>query len=795
MGKIRVGIPRAVQFYQHYPLWRTFFEELGAETVVSPPTNRETVTAGSMLVADVTCLPVKVYAGHVCWLRDHGEVDFVFAPAIWDLERGAFHCTKLKALPDVIQATVPECPPLLVADVDPYHRGLKTDEAFMRVGRELTKGASKLRGAWKRAREVDDRFREMIVREQLTYPEAVARLYGREWLTSERLPNTDSRLVVGLLGHSYCLYDDYINHDLIRHLSALGVRVLTSEMVPPEAAQRGIERTTRQVRWFYDAAMSGAAGYFLYETQAAGVIAVLAFGCGTDSIMIETINRRARAMQRPCMNLVLDEHGSATGMLTRLEAFVDMLSRRGTSVAGTYSQVEAPPDGARATHGWKRTNHCVRGRPDGRADLRPDRLADASVKTVLGVPSMGTVALAVKSMFEGLGVQVEMGPPPSKRTWDLGAKSAPEFMCTPYKQLLGNMIEMLEAGANTLVYIDAVDACRTSSYHQLMEDALHDLGYKFRFIIWSDILEGGIFGMPRFLRRFAPGVSQRTILREIALTLSKIRAYDDVERRVQYTRPREAAAGEVDKAWAAAITRLDEARDAASLKRAKADVIQKIERIRCDPSRRPLRIGLTGEMFASLDPFYNQDLERQLGRLGAEVHRTLMVSNWMRAEMVLAALGLPYYRDLQRATRRYMRTNVVGPTLGDTVLCAEQGFDGMVEVLPFTCMPHITALNILPRVIQDYDIPVLTFIFDEQSASAGMQARLEAFVDLLQRRRSLREARKSPAPAATAVSQARLDQVACAACPASEKCPQGTPVAHSVSCPLNAEAARDRMQP
>lgn len=103
---LRIGIPRALHFYQAYPLWRTFFEGLGAEVVVSPPTNRDIVTAGAKVVADVTCLPVKVYAGHVTWLRDNGSVDFVFAPAIWSIEQDAFHCAKFKGLPDIMKATV-----------------------------------------------------------------------------------------------------------------------------------------------------------------------------------------------------------------------------------------------------------------------------------------------------------------------------------------------------------------------------------------------------------------------------------------------------------------------------------------------------------------------------------------------------------------------------------------------------------------------------------------------------------------------------------------------------------------
>jgi len=159
-----------------------------------------------------------------------------------------------------------------------------------------------------------------------------------------------------------------------------------------------------------------------------------------------------------------------------------------------------------------------------------------------------------------------------------------------------------------------------------------------------------------------------------------------------------------------------------------------------------VKIGLTGEIFAVLDPFYNQDIECELGRVGAEVHRTLMISNWLQGNMILGAFGFPHNKNIDRAAKPYLRANVSGEgwaTLGETVICAEKGFDGMVELLPFTCEPEITALNILPRVSQDYNIPVISFIFDEQSGRAGMRTRVEAFIDLLYRRRELEEPRRT----------------------------------------------------
>ena len=153
-------------------------------------------------------------------------------------------------------------------------------------------------------------------------------------------------------------------------------------------------------------------------------------------------------------------------------------------------------------------------------------------------------------------------------------------------------------------------------------------------------------------------------------------------------------------------------------------------------------VATTGEYYAVLEPFYNQDVERVLGQLGAQVHRAIMLGDWVKLTLILDALGFRK-SEIDRAAKPYLRWNVGGEglvTIGQAVLHAQKGIDGLVELLPFTCIPEIAALNILPRISRDYNLPVMSFILDEQSGHAGMRTRLEAFVDLLQRRREMARA-------------------------------------------------------
>jgi predicted nucleotide-binding protein (sugar kinase/HSP70/actin superfamily) len=719
----RIGIPRALHFLQYYPLWKTYFEELGAEVVVSPPTNRDILAAGGKMVADVTCLPAKVYAGHVAWLRDNEQVDAVFVPAIRSVQRGALHCSKFQALPDLMHAVVPDCPRLLEIGIDAHRYKISEEEAYRRLGKQFTRSSAKVRSAWKLACKQDEGYQASLVQEKLTYPEALARLYPGEWSLAE--PSTSSTnksfsgalLNIALVGHPYCLYDDYINHDLFTSLHHLGVHIQTSEMVSEAQARTGIELTTGQKRWFYENWMSGAAGHYLQDASTAGIITVLAFTCGPDSAMVETITRRAHALERPMMSLVLDEHGSAAGMITRLEAFVDMLLRQGSQSEQPQLRPPDPP----------------------RQRIAPPTLLREIHQPCLGFPRMGTSAIPIKSLFSGIGLKVEMGPALSNRTISLGVRHSPEFICTPYKYILGNMIEMLEAGADTLLYMDGAELCRNSSYTQLLNDVLHDLGYKFRLVSTGVFEKGGIFALPQFLRQFMDRFSWSEVLREIDLALAKMNLLDELERRVQYIRPREVWRDNIAKVWEEANQRVDQAKNMPALKIVRRDLLEKMAQVEINPTMRPVKIVTTGEYYAVLEPFFNLDIERVLGKLGAEVHRSLMLGDWVKIAMVFEALGI-HKSEIDQAARPYLRWNIGGEgtvTVGQAVLHARKGFDGLVELLPFTCIPEITVLNILPRIRRDLNFPIIHFILDEQSGRAGMQTRLEAFIDLLYRQRDL----------------------------------------------------------
>lgn len=336
-----VGLPRALLFYELYPLWVTFLAELGLRVVISPPTSRETVEAGARLAVDEACLPVKVFYGHVVALRD--QVDGVFLPRVVSLERGTFTCPKLLGLPDMIRHNIGRMPRTLTADFDETKPGKGLVQSLLKLAGRLGRRPAQAREALRRGQEALDLFRRRLwagvpfqqaaggvsaapASDLAAGPGAAQAGVRGDW-RARAWPNGHPR--VGVIGHAYNLYDAGVNLDLMRKLEQLGCEVLTSEMLSEAEVRAESGRLSKPIFWSSGRRILAAATRFRRESMVDGLIHLESFGCGPDSMIGEIAERETRRLSDlPYMALTIDEHTGEAGLATRVEAFVDMLERR-----------------------------------------------------------------------------------------------------------------------------------------------------------------------------------------------------------------------------------------------------------------------------------------------------------------------------------------------------------------------------------------------------------------------------------------------------------------------------------
>ena len=354
-------------------------------------------------------------------------------------------------------------------------------------------------------------------------------------------------------------------------------------------------------------------------------------------------------------------------------------------------------------------------------------------------PRMGNAHIPLKSFFEAVGIDVVLPPPTSRRTVTLGTRHAPEFACYPLKLNIGNFIEAAERGADTIVMAGGIGPCRFGYYAQVQREILRDLGYDMEMVVLEPPCLGWA-GLAREVRKITGNASGGRILRALRLAWVKCSAVDEIEARALKARPKERMPGAVTEAARRALELVEKADCARKVEDALREGLSLMEAATgpVGEEREPIRVGLVGEIFMVLDSFANLDVERRLGELGVEVHRFLSMGGWVRANLFPRFLRPREEAEMVRLARPYLNHFVGGhgvESVGGTVLYSEMGYDGVVQILPFTCMPEIVAQSILRNVSAEMGIPVLTLSLDEHTAEAGIQTRLEAFVDLLSRQK------------------------------------------------------------
>ena len=359
-------------------------------------------------------------------------------------------------------------------------------------------------------------------------------------------------------------------------------------------------------------------------------------------------------------------------------------------------------------------------------------------KIKVAFPHMGTIYVAWSAALRKVGVEPFIPPYTSKRTLSLGTKNSPEAICLPYKLILGNFIEAIEGGVDYVAMIASPGCCRLGEYGACINNALHDMGYQANYIELT--LYDGIKGLYDFLAKVSGKKDYILFTKAIILAIRKVFLLDDLQARLSYCRAREVVYGSSEKAFKKALKIVDEAMNTRQMNRAKRLAFAEMDKVELDKTREVLHVDITGEIYLVCDRFSNQDIVKELGKMGVETRKSLTVSGFLKDAIIpkIFRKGETHLQRANRLAKPYLMRDIGGDALecvSDVAYAEERGIDGIIHISPFTCMPEIMSQNIFPAMRENCDVPILPLIMDEQTGKAGYLTRLEAFVDLMRRRK------------------------------------------------------------
>jgi len=296
--KIKIGIPRAFLYYRYNVLWKTFFEKLNCCVILSPDTNKEIIEFGKNNSIDESCLSSKIYMGHVTYLID--KCDYVLIPRICNYGKNNNVCVKFNGLYDVIKNNFPM---INILNYNIEYTKFQTEfYGFVQMGFKLTKNIFKIIYAYFYAIYKQKKHNKMLQNRQLNI-----------------LKNNKTKILI--VSHPYNVYDKYIGEPIIKFLKSMDLEILYADLLDRKTAVDYSYELSNTLYWLYSKELVGAVNY--YKDAVDGIIFLTSFPCGPDSLVNELLLRKIKNV--PVINILIDKATSETGLITRLESFVDII--------------------------------------------------------------------------------------------------------------------------------------------------------------------------------------------------------------------------------------------------------------------------------------------------------------------------------------------------------------------------------------------------------------------------------------------------------------------------------------
>ncbi len=721
-GKISIGLPRGLMnYYQNFPFWKTFFSELGFNLIISDETDQKIITTSLETMVSETCYPVELIHGHVLNLIDKG-VDYVFLPFIVNVKgsndnpTNNCNCPWVQSHPYLLRAAFTEekirekllIPTLHFRYFDKVLR--KELSGFLQEKFNIPKKAVNL--AIDKATYSQESFEKEV------------KVRGREILSDL----SKYKRVVVIFGRPYNTGDPAQNLRLVKKLINMEVLPIPLDFLPLD--EENVFEDYPSMYWPNGQQIIAGAKH-VFKNKKLHAIYLGNFRCGPDSFLLHFVKNELK--DKPFLHLEVDEHSADAGMITRCEAFLDSLKG--------YEAI-AEKEGAKKYDIINRQNGQIR---------------------TLYYPYARDTLYAFAAASRYCGFPSEVLPMPDKVDLELGMKYTNGQECFPFICTTGSFLrKLMEPGIDpkkcSFFMPDHNGPCRFGEYNRLHRLIFDNLGFHDAEIIKPSNEDS--------YASIAPGYSMKWR----STTFKGIIAIDLLRKMQEQTRPYEINKGETDRIYKNHLDKIvfSLERGGKDLTKVMKDAAVEFDNIPIENIQKPI-VAVIGENYMRDNPYANNFVVKRLEELGAETMtapfgewvnystiRYIRDSRWKGniTKLFKAKLQLFFQRELEKRIVKsvhgllnleheiavedmllnsadYIHKDYDGEpalVLGAAKLLYEKNISGIVNIIPFTCMPGTITCSVSQNFRKDHNgIPWENYAYDGQE-NVGMETRFEAFM-------------------------------------------------------------------
>lgn len=713
-----IGVPRMLFIYEMYPFWKAFFDNLGFRVQLSSPTNKEIIKNGIEKIVTETCFPIKVAHGHVDELIEKG-VKKIFIPSIVNLRpaKPGHHLTQLcpyvQTMPYLTKSAFDFEKKGIEVLAPVFHfnqREALLNKEFYGFGRKLGKDSSAVDRALKAAFAAWDDFgRRLVAR-------------GKEVI--DGLKPEDTALVI--VGRAYNTADSGINLELPQKLRDMGTIAIPYDMLPVDSV---VDTALSKDMYWKSGQRILATARLIREDKRLFAVYITNFGCGPDSLI--THFYKDASAGKPFLQLEIDEHSADAGAITRCEAFLD-------SIRNVKDKLKVE-------------------------NRDRDVLERTKIKKKLYLPNMADGVYAMAAAFQACGIDAEIMPEPDDESLKWGRRYTSGRECYPCILTTGDMVKISRRDGfdpeKTAFFMPSGSGpCRFGQYNRYQRLILDELGFQ-NVPIYAPDQDGTFFKDLGAVGGNFPRLAWWGIV-----------SIDLLEKRLRESRPYEKNRGESEKLYWQSVHSVCDAvkRKKFPDKELKA-AKEAFKRIPVEnPGTRPV-VGVVGEIYVRSNRFSNENMVEKLEALGAEVRMPTISEwlyyinfcsnrkNWRRREYVeyIRTFTNDFFQhkdekrleniwngdlrcghesrveEIMERADKYIHNSFEGEavlSVGKALEYIERGCHGIVNAMPFTCMPGTVVNAVLKRLREDnQNIPYLNMVY-EGAEDTNSMTRMEAFV-------------------------------------------------------------------
>jgi predicted nucleotide-binding protein (sugar kinase/HSP70/actin superfamily) len=741
-----IGIPMALMNWQLLPLFARFFKAMGFVVITSGLTDKRIIRMGVESVNAQPCFPVKAAYGHITELIEK-KVDYIFLPSIVSMT-ASFPQNESNQLCPYVQSLVYQAQAAFnnkLGDAEILTAPLRLGEgqrllkkSFIALGEKLGVSASVVRKAIKEGFSAQGRFERALLNK------------GKEILDQI---GPQQRIFI-IVSRPYNGCDEGLNLQLSKKLDELGIKAIPMDMLALDRAQLGDESLHRRVYWSCGQKILRAAELIKSDPRLFAIY-LSNFSCGPDSFLL-TFFKDIMA-QKPCLLLEFDEHSADAGVITRLEAFLDSLKHYRCQPKEKKPSVKKPA----ITEGISRERR-------------------------LYIPYMGDCSYGVAACFRAYGQPAEVMPLADEATLLQGRAFTSGKECLPCAITSGDMLKVISSvgfdPAKTAFFMPAASGpCRFGMYSCLHRLILKYAGAEDVPVIAPNQDSG-------FYKQFTKGLDGSTAGKFMKDVWVAVVGIDLLRKLILRLRPFAAAPHQAQQVYEQSIKQWTQAVEArfsfSQTQRLMESIAGDFAAIKLDGSTQKPMIGIVGEIYVRSHPFANSNIIARLEELGAvcdlaSLAEWIYYTNFTRSRSarrggqfrdwftnvfqdyvqrrIEKTLAEPLEKMLRASSiERRVSSLAEGPiehvielaqpylhhsfegeailSVGKTVEYYHQGFGGVVNAMPFSCMPSTVVSTQTMRISADCaDMPILNLSFDGQEDST-LTTRLEAFVEQVRQR-------------------------------------------------------------